>query len=181
MTGLARPGSTGLIVAALLAVATALPAQQRIPRSQRGSVMQMIGETRVTVTYSRPVARGRTIFGDVVRWGRVWMPGADSATVIATTGPLLVEGQRLEAGEYSVWAIPGEGVWTVILNRAAHVWHTNYPGEAQDALRFTLTPKRAEHMETMTFHFPLADGPRAVLAFHWERTVVEIALQLPES
>lgn len=141
--------------------------------------MQMIGPTQVTVTYSRPVARGRTIFGDVVRWDRMWNPGADSATMIVTTGPLLVEGQRLEAGEYSVWAIPGEREWTLVLSRAAHVWHTTYPGEAQDALRLTLTPKRAEHMETMTFHFPLADGPRAVLAFHWERTMVELKLELP--
>lgn len=143
--------------------------------------MQMIGPTQVTVTYSRPVARGRTIFGDVVRWDRMWNPGADSATMIVTTGPLLVEGQLLEAGEYSVWAIPGEREWTVVLSRAAHVWHTTYPGEAQDALRLRLTPKRAEHMETMTYHFPLADGPRAVLAFHWELTVVEVHLQLPDT
>lgn len=175
------PTRTVGLAAALLAVALPLGAQQRIPRSQRGSVMQMIGQTEVTVTYSRPVARGRTIFGDVVRWNRVWMPGADSATIIASTGPLLVEGQRLEAGEYSVWAIPGEREWTLILSRAAHVWHTNYPGEAQDALRLTLTPKRAEHMETMTFHFPLADGPRAVLALHWDQTAVEFKLDLPES
>jgi hypothetical protein len=173
------PTRTVGLAAAWLLLGVPLGAQQRIPRSQRGSVMQMIGETLVTVTYSRPVARGRTIFGDVVRWDRVWMPGADSATILATSGPLLIEGQRLEAGEYSVWAIPGEQQWAVILSRAAHVWHTNYPGEAQDALRLTLTPKRAEHLETVTFHFPLADGPRAVLAFHWEQTAVELKLELP--
>lgn len=167
-------------IALVLTAASPLAAQQSIPRSQRGSVMQMIGGTRVTVIYSRPVARGRTIFGDIVRWDRLWMPGADSATIVATNGPLLVEGRRLEAGQYSVWTIPGEREWTVILSRAARVWHTNYPGEAQDALRLTVTPKRAEHMETMTFHFPLADGPRAVLAFHWERTAVELRLELPD-
>lgn len=164
-----------------LVVATAVPlhAQQRIPRSQRGSVMQMIGQTEVTVTYSRPVARGRTIFGAVVRWNRMWNPGADSATVLKLSDPVMIEGRQLDAGEYSIWAIPSEEQWTVILSRAAHVWHTNYPGEAQDAMRLTVTPKRAEHMETMTFHFPLADGPRAVLALHWERTVVELKLELP--
>ena len=83
----------------------ASPAQAR--KSQHATVMQAFGATEVTIVYNRPGARGRKLFGDLVPWGKVWCPGADEATTIAITKDVLVAGQRLAAGKYSIWAIPG--------------------------------------------------------------------------
>src|ERR687893_389961 len=89
---------------AALALVSVHPAGAQPPRrSQRAAVMQMIGTTRVDVAYSRPVARGRALFGALVPWGRVWNPGADSATAISVSAPVLVNGARLAAGSYSIW------------------------------------------------------------------------------
>lgn len=87
-------------ISVILAVGPGLAtAQDRtIPWSQRGAVEQRVGFTDVTITYRRPVARGRTLVGGLVRWGRVWNPGADSATTITVSRDIEVEGQPLASG-----------------------------------------------------------------------------------
>jgi DUF2911 family protein len=168
-----------LITAVALALASTFPecAPSQAPRkSQRGAVVQMIGTTRVEITYTRPVARGRALFGALVPWGRVWNPGADTATAISLSAPLRVNGERLDAGSYSVWAIPGETEWTLIFSRANPVWHTPYPA-GQDVLRVKTTPQRGPHMETLAFYFPVVDGLAAVLNLHWGEVIVPIRLE----
>ncbi len=171
--------TTRQMVAALSLAACALgcaQAQQTPRRSQRAAVMQMIGTTRVEITYSRPVARGRALFGELVPWGRVWNPGADTATAITVSAPILVNGSRLPAGSYSLWAIPGEQEWTLIFSRAHPVWHVPYR-EGQDALRVRAVPERGAHMETLTFYFPVVDGLRATLRLHWGEVVVPLEIE----
>jgi hypothetical protein len=166
-----------LIVGALVALSVASPAWSQAPRkSQRAAVMQMIGTTRVEVTYTRPVARGRALFGALVPWGRVWNPGADTATAITVSAPIRVNGESLPAGSYSLWAIPGESEWTLIFSRATPVWHTPYPG-GRDVLRVKATPTRGPHMETLAFYFPEVDGLSAVLDLHWGQVVVPLRLE----
>src|SRR5574341_95558 len=98
--------------------APAATAQDGIPFSQHGTVTQRVGYTNIAISYNRPVARGRTLFGGVVRWGRVWNPGADSATTIAFSRDVAVEGRALPAGRYSLWVIPDSSApWTVIFSR----------------------------------------------------------------
>src|SRR5207249_566954 len=80
-------------------------AAQQIPLSQRGGVTQMVGGTRIEIRYSRPVARRRELFGKLVPWGKVWCPGADTATTIAFSAPVHISGKPLDAGTYSLWAI----------------------------------------------------------------------------
>ncbi len=150
---------------------------QAIAWSQHGSVTQRIGQTEVTIQYNRPVARGRELFGGIVRWGRIWNPGADSATTIAFTDDVVLNGHPVPAGKYSIWMIPQQGEWTFILSAAVDVFHTPYPA-GRDVLRFAVTPERGEHFETLTFHFPVVDGPKAVLAFQWGETKVEIPLEI---
>lgn len=150
---------------------------QAIKPSQHGSVTQRIGDTQVTIQYYRPVARGRELFGGVVRWGRIWTPGADSATTIAFSNDVVLNGHPVPAGKYSIWMIPEEGDWTFILSAVADVFHTRYP-RGRDVVRFAVTPERGEHFETLTFHFPVVDGPKAVLAFQWGETKIEIPLEI---
>ena len=155
----------------------ALPAQAR--KSQHATVMQAIGATQVTIVYNRPGARGHKLFGELVPWGKVWCPCADEATTIAVTRDVLVAGQRLPAGKYSIWAIPGPAEWTVIFSKAADVFHIPYPGPDQDALRVTVKPQAGPFMEALAFYFPAADADRAVLNLHWGETVVPVPLAAP--
>ena len=165
----------------LFALAGAGPAcAQGIPRSQRASVSQTVGHTEITIRYRRPVARGRTLFGDVVAWGRTWTPGADTATTIRLSTAVRVNGDSLPAGMYSIWMVPDSAAaWTVIFSRAQPVFHTPYPGEDYDQLRLRVLPRRGEHMETLAFYFPTVDGTSATLAMHWGTTVVPISITAP--
>lgn len=153
-------------------------APPRVKPSQRGSVTQRIADTTITIDYSRPVARGRELFGKLVPWGRVWCPGADDATTIEVSADLKVDGKDLAAGKYSVWAEPGPERWTLMFNRQHAVWHTRYP-EGQDALRLEVTPRPGSHMETLAFYFPVVDGKKGELVLHWGTVVVPVTLEVP--
>jgi Protein of unknown function (DUF2911) len=168
---------TPIALALLLAFSVEREARAQEPRrSQRAAVMQMIGTTEVEVTYSRPVARGRTLFGALVPWGRIWNPGADTATAITVSAPVRINGGELPAGSYSIWATPGETEWTFIFSRAHPVWHVPYRG-GQDALRVTTVPESGAHMETLAFYFPVVDGLTATLRLHWGEVVVPLRIE----
>jgi hypothetical protein len=153
------------------------PEGRKIRPSQRGSVVQRIADTTVTIEYGRPVARGRELFGTLVPWGKVWCPGADEATTIELTAPVQIQGKELAAGKYSLWVEPQSDRWTLIVNRQAAVWHTKYPA-GEDVLRVESTPRTGSHMETLAFYFPVVDGRKAELVLHWGTTVVPVALEV---
>ena len=95
--------SRGVLVGAWVSVVVSTATRaQGYPFSQRGSVTQMVAFTNIAVTYGRPVARGRALFGALVPWDSVWQPGADSATRIVFSRDVAVEGKTLHAGEYSL-------------------------------------------------------------------------------
>ena len=90
---------------------------EKVSKSQAAAVSQRIANTEVTITCSRPVARGRELFGKLVPYNEVWNPGANQATAIALTRDVQVNGQSLARGKYSLWAIPRPETWTVISAR----------------------------------------------------------------
>jgi len=145
-------------------------------RSQLGSVSQSIAGTRVEIVYRRPVARGRSLFGALVPWGRVWTPSADTAARLTTSGPLQVNGSDLPAGTYSVWTIPDSASWTIVFNSVPEVFHLRYP-EGKDVLRVRATPASGEHVETLMFTFPVVDADSARLELHWGTTVVPLMIR----
>ncbi len=155
-------------------------AQEGIPFSQHGTVSQRVGYTDISIRYNRPVARGRVLFPQVVRWGRIWNPGADSATTIEFTRNVEIEGQPLEAGSYTLWMIPQPPPepWTVIFSRATGIFHTPYPGEEHDALRLKIATQEGAHMEVLAFYFPLVWPDSAVLRMHWGTTVVPLRIRV---
>ena len=173
-----RVYATAAIVAALLVVAPPLAAQG-IPFSQHGSVSQRVGFTDISVEYNRPVARGRTLFGErgVVKWNQVWHPGADSATTITISRDVLIEGRPLPAGSYTLWTVPRPDRWTVIFSHAVHVFHFPYPGEAQDALRVDVTPETGGHMDALAYYFPVVAPDSTVLRLQWGEMAVPIHIR----
>lgn len=160
----------------LLLVSMAVPAEAQ-RRSQLGTVSQRVGSTDIALRYNRPVARGRVLFGELVPWNDTWHPGADSASTIAFSRDVMVEGRELAAGRYTLWTIPGQQKWTVVFSRAVDVWHTAHPDRDQDALRVDVTPERGAHMETMAFYFPVVGPDSAVLRLHWGEVVVPLRIR----
>ena len=161
--------------------AGALPimALEDVKPSQSGLVWQEVANTQIEVTYDRPVARGRDLFGGIVPFGEIWNPGANDATAISFTRDVTINGNPLPAGKYSLWAIPDPNRWTIIFNRQADVYHTPYPGEDDDALRFMASPRRGAHMETLAFYFAAVEQKDAELRLHWGETYVPFNITVP--
>jgi hypothetical protein len=159
----------------LLAAATSACAQETTRKSQLGVVTQWIAGTKVEITYRRPVARGRALFGALVPWGRMWTPSADSAARLSASGPIRVNGADLPAGTYSIWAIPDSTAWTIMFNRRANLFHLNVPSDGE-ALRVHATPARGDHVETLMFSFPMTDADSARLELRWGTTVVPLSI-----
>ena len=170
-----------LLSSATLGVLVAAPARaQGYPFSQRGSVTQMVAFTEISVAYGRPVARGRALFGALVPWDSVWHPGADSATRITFTHDVLLEGKPLRAGEYSLWLIPrATKPWTLIVSRAAHVFHKPYPGERFDVVRLDVTPEQVSPVESLAIYFPEVLRDEAVMRLHWGTTALALHIKAP--
>jgi hypothetical protein len=149
--------------------------------SEKGSASQIIDATTITIEYFRPVARGRVPFPEVVHWGRTWTPGANWATTIDVDRPVRINGDPLPKGKYSVWMIPGPETWTVIFNRDARRFHTQPPASSEEQLRLTVKPLSGEHMETLSWEFPVITRDGATLDMHWGTTVVPMRVVVDPS
>lgn len=153
-----------------------------------------LGDTYVKVTYGRPYVRDRSIFGApgdtvtyLVPFGQIWRTGANEATELTTTGPLLVAGQRLEAGTYAIFTVPGAQSWSVRFSPELGLDGTNRFDEAtgefrpaydesQDVLRVDVPAGSTDDVVdqfTMAFERTAAG---ADLVLSWERTEVRIPL-----
>jgi hypothetical protein len=165
-----------LLVVVLAACGQGPAKAQEIPKSQLGSVSQLVGGTRIEVVYRRPVARGRELFGALVPFGRVWTPSADTSATLRVSGPVQINGRDLPAGSYGIWSIPDRDAWTLIFSSVPSVFHLRYP-EGRDALRVQSTVERGEHVETLQFAFPMVDADSALLQLRWGTTVVPMRIR----
>jgi hypothetical protein len=140
-------------------------------------VKQTIGLNDVTITYSRPGVKGRKIWGGLVPFEKVWRTGANAATTIQFTEDMLVEGQPLPTGTYSLHTIPGEKEWTLVFNKEANQWGSYSYDAAKDAVRVKVTPMPGTPQEWMQFRFEdlTIDSARVVLA--WENLQVPFTVK----
>ncbi len=167
-----------VLTAALLAGASD-GAELKLPRpSQKAQVMQTVGLTDVTITYSRPGVKGRVIWGGLVPYDKVWRTGANEATTIAFSTDVTVSGQALKSGTYSLHTIPTQGEWTVIFNTKADQWGSYAYDESADALRIKVKPQAHEHTEWMEFSIPTLSADRATIALDWEKLRVAFDIEV---
>ena len=133
------------------------------------SIQTVIGNSSIKINYTRPSMRGRVIFGEVVPWNRYWRTGANQATKITTSYPLYFNGKILPAGVYSVLTMPSQTGWTMMFNKEANIWGTDY-NSAHDVLRVPMQVEQLkEPVELMTIEVvPTAKG--GVINVIWERT-----------
>lgn len=141
-------------------------------QSQRATVSQRLGVTDVSVTYHRPLVKGRKIFGDVVPFGQVWRAGANENTVIAFSDPVSIEGQSLPAGTYGLHMLPTDSTWTIIFSKNATSWGSFSYDEKEDALRVKVQPGAAEMHEALTYDFDDLKPDSAVVTMRWDKLAV---------
>lgn len=179
----------------------------RLPRpSQKASVMQTIGVTDITITYSRPAVKNRKIWGDapstaasnanstatlddasqrakdapIVPYGHVWRTGANEATTFSVTDDVLINGQKLPAGTYSLHTIPGRDEWTIIFNTDAGQWGSFSYDEKKDALRVKAKPQMAaDNQEWLLYSIPSVTPNSAQVLIRWEKMSVPFTVEVP--
>ncbi len=150
----------------------------RVWASPNASVAQTIGLTEVYLTYGRPAVRDRAIFGELVPFGEVWRTGANESTAIVFSGDVLIEGESLAEGTYSLYTIPGRNEWTIIINNKLS-WGTQYDA-SEDVLRVTVQPEQSFHVEQMMFYFENVTENSGNLVLHWADVKVPVNIQIAE-
>lgn len=166
-----------LLTVIVIGCTTMLQAQFVPQPSPWCETSQMVGLSKVTVTYSRPSMKGRTIFGDLVPFDEVWRTGANASTKLSFDDPLIINGGKIEAGTYSLYTIPGKMEWTVILNKNTGNWGTGGYDANDDVLRMKVKSEKIATTESFTIDFSdLGDGT-ANLNLYWENTRISVPLQ----
>lgn len=161
---------TRFLVATLLFLGLSFNAEaQKKPKSPPVTVAHTIGDLGITVDYNSPSIKGREVWGKLVPYGKVWRTGANGATTFEVTQDVLVNGEKLAAGKYSLFTIPTEGEWTFIFNKVADQWGAYSYDNGKDALRITTkTGKAPAFTEAMTFEVGDNDENVGVVSFVWE-------------
>lgn len=192
------------VIAGAAPYASAQAPAVRTPRpSQKASVMQTIGVTDVTITYSRPGVKGRTIWGEpwgpnaaseatldnqnerpkgapIVPWGHVWRAGANDATQFIVTDDVLINGQKLPAGSYSLHAVPTKTEWTLIFNSDAGQWGSFRYDAKKDVLRVKTKPESVtENQEWLSYSIPEVTPNAAKVVLRWEKVAVPFTVEVP--
>jgi len=152
---------------ALFVTVCSVQAQELPKPSPYAEVMQRIGLTDITVKYSRPGVKERTIFGDLEAYGEIWRTGANSATKIELSTDANIGGTDVRAGTYSIFSIPGETEWKVMINTDTKASEGSYKAE-NNVAEITLKGVKNAMVETMTFSFANVSEEEAQLVFEWE-------------
>ena len=167
------------LIAIQLTAGVAAAQQLDLPRpSPKASVSQTIGVTEVSLHYSSPGVKDRTIWGELVPYNEVWRTGANENTTITFSTPVKIQGKELPAGTYGLQTIPTPGEWTVIFSKDAELWGAfNYKPE-NDALRIQVKPQAADFRERMIFTFEGTTDTSSDVVLHWEKLKVPFTVEV---
>lgn len=205
MSSLRRSSVSFFALLFVLCFAVSAFAQVSVPRpSQKASVTQTVGVTDITITYSRPGVKGRAIWGDplpeqakgeatldnqnerpkgapIVPWGHVWRTGANEATQFVVSDDVLINGQKLPAGSYSLHTIPTKDEWTIVFNGTANQWGSFTYDPAKDTLRVKAKPQWVnESQEWLAFNIDPVGEDSAQVNIRWEKINVPFTVKVPD-
>ena len=168
-----------LTVAALLtAIVTRAQGDKASRPSPPATATGNVNGATVTVNYGSPAVKGRQIFGGLVPYDKAWRAGANEATIVEVSKDVKVEGKPLPAGKYSLFAVPGEKEWTVILNSETGQWGVKRTGEAnrdpaKDVVTVQVKPKKAASPSERLTYAVTAKG----IVLDWDTVEVPIAVK----
>ena len=134
----------------------------------------VIDGTGISIHYSSPGVKKRTIWGELVPYGEVWRTGANEATYISLTDSMLIQGNPVGPGKYAIFTIPTDSTWAIIFNEEWDQWGSYNYDESRDVFRVMVKPRRSDYTERMTFTF--IDGN---LQFEWENLYYQLSLRKP--
>ncbi|WP_346883608.1 DUF2911 domain-containing protein [uncultured Algibacter sp.] len=171
-----------LLIALVFTFTLNVDAQIKTPQpSPFSKLEQKVGLTDVTLEYSRPGMRGRTIFGNLVPYGKLWRTGANKNTKVSFSEDVVVDGQTLEAGEYAIFTTPSKDSWEVVFYSDTENWGT--PKEWDDANVAAKTTVKVYDlpMDIETFTITLDDlsNSSATIGIMWEKAYVGIKFDVP--
>ena len=162
-----------------LSAAVVLLGQARKRISPHEKTSGMIGGTSITIEYGRPYKKGRQIFGGLEAFGKVWRTGADEATKLTTEDDVMIGSIHVPKGTYSLFTIPGEKEWTLVLNKVASQWGAFKYDQKSDLGR---TPMKVETspstIEQLTIAIEPAGGRSGVLKVMWDTTTASAPIMV---
>jgi hypothetical protein len=151
---------------------------QKVRVSPKAMVKQTVGLTDVTIDYSRPGVKGRTIWGNLVPYNVVWRAGADEATKFTFAKDVTINGKKLKAGSYSFFVIPTKNSWTVIFNKVASQWGAFEYNEAEDALRIEVKPEEGNFQEWLAYTISKKSDNSAIIRLEWEKMKIPFTVEV---
>lgn len=160
----------------------AIEAQVKTPQSSpKATVNQTVGLTEVTIEYSRPSAKGRTIFGDLVPFGKLWRTGANANSMVSFSEDVVINGKSLAKGKYALFTLPKADNWEFIFYKSTDNWGTPEAfNESDVALRANAKPLLVDRkVETFTMSIGAITNDSAELEIAWEKTVVALKFEVP--
>ena len=155
----------------VLAFAAFAVAQENRPSPAAQAQCKFSDGKTITVNYSSPRMKGRKIFGDLVPYGEVWRTGANEATTFVTTANVTVGGKSVPAGSYTIFTIPKQDSWTLIVNKKTGEWGIPYKYEADDLARVSMKVSQAP---SPVENFTIAFDQACTLTLSWENTQASV-------
>ncbi len=164
------------LAAGFAAITFLLSAQE--PRISPPATAQVtLNDKTVSIAYSRPSIRGRKIMGGLVPYGEVWRTGANEATALKTATDLTIGGVSVPAGAYTLYSLPSESGWKLIINKQTGQWGTEYD-KSQDLARVDMTRTTlSKPVEMFTMAFDKTGPSSADLVLTWELTKLTVAVK----
>jgi hypothetical protein len=171
-----------LLTALLLTCSMTVFAQVDAPQpSPNASLTQVVGLSEVSVAYSRPSAKGRTIFGDLVPYNKKWRTGANENTLITFSDDVEIGEQILSAGSYAIFSVPKKESWDIYFYDKLDNWGLPKLWNEESVAAMVNVPTKSlnHHVETFTINVGAIEMDKAHLQVSWEKTMVEVPIYFP--
>ena len=158
-------------------------AQIKSPQpSPTATITQKVGVSNISVEYSRPGAKEREIFGGLVSYGKMWRTGANKATKITFNENCVFGGAKVKKGSYSLFTIPGEKEWTVVLNKNTELWGVGeYDEKNQVCSIVSKAIETKDFTESFTIDFGTFQSFSAIMSLKWANTKIDIKIESLEA
>lgn len=168
-----------LTVCSLLLTASLTQAQVKMPApSPTQTIKQDFGLAAIEVTYSRPITKGRKVFGDLVPFGNVWRTGANAATLITFFDAVEINGKKVDSGTYALYTIPNKNSWEIILNKGVKNWGSDGFSADDNVASVTVNTEEVKPaVESFTIQFANVKPESVDLQIAWENTLVSLPIK----